>query len=152
MSDYSLHVNGDRVKVSRIINGELELIRFGGEVSLPIDGFWSRFKAKIEYEVDEYLAFIVVTDDDSFKIESSINIADQFNTCHEELAWILGELSELGNNIYISPEVNLTVAKASKTTNKVEQQPKVTDQTEANEIGSLQSFFRKKTREYERGK
>ncbi|MGF1723981.1 hypothetical protein [Photobacterium nomapromontoriensis] len=159
MTDYCLRVVNAHVHASRIIDGELEVIRFGGEASLPINSFWRQFKNKIEYEADEQLAFMIITDQDTFSLDPDIQIADSFMLSPTQLAWLLDDQAGRGQKILMFPEMAIcspgmtqpqpVVRKAVSTPST---DPKyMTEFNDEGQVDSLQTFFRKKTKAYSQG-
>jgi len=147
--DYFIQSLNNRVSVSRIINGELEVIKIKGELYSPLSEFWSLFKQKIEYEVDELLAFVVLADDENFTIDSDIIIAEQFVSSPDELEAFIFEKMSGDNHLLTYPkfDVNITKVIANTATKVQASEPELEQELGAD---NLQSYFRKKTRKIQR--
>ncbi len=149
MNDYFIQLTNNIVCVKRIINGELEAIKIKGDLQFPLCDFWLLFKHKIEYEADETLAFIVFTDDKNFEIDSEIIIAKTFVSAEEDLNALIFE--NLTENIHLVtyPQFELNTENIMPSSS-VEVQPVALALDQEIKADSLQSFFRKKTREIKR--
>lgn len=149
MSDYFIETKNSNVCVSRIINGELEAIKIDGDIQIALYPFWSLFKEKIEYESGEKLAFIVVADDESFNIDADIAIAERFNATTDDLNALIFERLSAELHLKTYPDLDFNrdeiIPKRSIVMQTVEPEPKFEIEGE-----SLQSFFKKKTRDIQR--
>ncbi|MDF2154512.1 hypothetical protein [Vibrio sp. CAU 1672] len=155
MSDFLIQIRNKMVQVSRIIDGEIELIRFSGENYTSLESFWDKFKRKIEYVSGEQLAFLVVTDQQQLDIDPDITVAEHFSHSNEDLAWLVGEANYAQSNIYCYPNIELNVqstvvAEEQPTEDLLEEEMDLFSPEECSEVKSLQAFYRKKTRDYKR--
>ncbi|OLQ70158.1 hypothetical protein BIT28_10945 [Photobacterium proteolyticum] len=134
-----------------MIGGELEPIRVRGEVSIPIADFWPIFKQKVEYEADELLSFIIFSDNESFSIDPEINIADEFVSNHSELESLVFEHLTGGCFINTYPHIDIDIVKQPYRF-PVAKDEKEDEELVNNEMAtdSLQTFFRRKTRELQK--
>lgn len=151
MSDYFIQSKNDVMYVSRIIDGELVPISSNGEIQFLRTEFWPLFKAKIEYDIGEKLAFIVLNDDkNGFEIDATINIAESFVTKIETLHTLIFENRIRDTEVISYPELKIdleSVASYSILEAADEESEKVAIE---NEEDNIQSFFRKKTRAIQR--
>lgn len=149
MSNYFIKSIKQQVSVSRIINGELEAIKIRGDLQLDLSKFWLRFKQKIEYEADESLSFIVLSDDENFKIDADIVIAEQFSSSEYELSSLIFDNRTEHQHLITFPSIDINIEDMipATTVNMQEDEPELEPEIEGD---SLQSFFRKKTREIHR--
>ena len=170
MSDYFIQSTKNTVRVNRIINGELEAIKINGDLQFPLSEFWPLFKQKIEYEVDEILAFIVLTDDENFEIDPAIIISEKFISVETALNSLIFEHLTDNVHLFTYPKFDVTINKTMPNSPINEQknesllcdallklldEPAVQTKIKSElvqeiERDSLQSFFRKKTREIQR--
>ena len=149
MNDYCIQVHQGRIAVSRIFNGQLEPIRFRGENWLLAADFWPSFLDKIEYSTDEKIAFLVLSDDESFSIDPAITVAEQFQCTGDELSSIVSMLSGSASVVCTYPEVNLCSSVVARRDQEADEQ--TLDEPATVVEGSLQAFFRRKTEEYKHG-
>jgi hypothetical protein len=149
MNDYFIRSISNMVSVNRITNGELEAIRINGDLQLPLSNFWPSFKQKIEYEADERLAFIVLTDDESFEFDTEIIFSEKFTSTKKALRDLIFENTSANTHLITFPklEVNLNEFRPSPFVEVQVTEPEL----EQSIIGdNLQSFFKKQTREMQR--
>jgi len=152
MSDYFIQFIDKRVCVSRIKEGEPEPIRINGDFDLPLSEFWELFKTKIEYEADEKLAFIVLSDNENFEIDSGITIAEKFTLAEEDIKAVIFENRVRNHYLMTYPKVDMdfnqseSLLPASVPIRKLD-----IEQKQGADTDSLQSFFRKKTRAMKQG-
>jgi len=147
--DYFIQLKNNLVRVSRVKNGELEAINIKGSLQVPLSDFWAVFKDKIEYEAGDQLTFIVLTDDEGFELDGDIIVAEKFGSTDKELCDLIFEHSLPNIHCFTFPARDFTIDDV-KPTPLIEQQS-VESELEVEIVGdSLQSFFRKKTREIER--
>jgi hypothetical protein len=149
MNSYIIKAINENVSVSQIIDKSLKPIKIDGDFTFPLVGFWDSFKRKIEYEDNEKLCFIVLTDDKHFKLDANIAIAEQFNVSDDELQSLLSEL-DIDENLHLSchPKVTFDLKKSlsSRKINKPQEQQAITDtKPELIKPNSVQSYYRKKT-------
>lgn len=145
MTDYLIQSTKKFVSANRIINGQLEAIKIAGESQFPLAIFWSLFKQKIEYEAGEQLAFVVLSGDESFEFDPEIMIAATFISTTDELSSLIFEYTSENINLITSPplDINKLISVPSPQIALVEPEPEL-------RAGSLQSYFREKTREIQR--
>ncbi|MFT5759818.1 MAG: hypothetical protein ACI9LM_004597 [Alteromonadaceae bacterium] len=149
MSDYFIQSTKNIVRVNRIINGELEAIKINGDLQIPLSEFWPLFKQKIEYEADETLAFIVFTDNETFEMDSEIIIAEKFISTETVLNTFIFEHLTENIHLFTHPTFDVTINKTTPRSS-INVQTSEPDLVQEIEGDSLQSFFRKKTREIQR--
>lgn len=157
MSDFLLKVMGHSVQANRLIDGELEPIRFSGEEVIDLEEFWCAFKHKVEYVKDEQLAFIVLGDRDGFVIDPEITIADGWSNDMQDVLPLVEEQNNFGMAVTFYPDIDLSVKLSIS--HRPHAARKVQGvQSEANfssdmllDSNSLQGFYKRKTREYRRG-
>lgn len=159
MTDFFIQVRNNKVMTSRIINGDLDVIRFSGEEWIAVDSYWQQFKEKIEYSECETLALLMILDDESFMVDPDIVISDTFENSPSDLKGII-DISELSNaQVFVYPEIfgkskaKLNANDNVKEANNQKQDPiqKEAIDMELVSSGSLQSYYRKATREFKRG-
>ncbi|OCH16456.1 hypothetical protein A6E05_16360 [Aliivibrio sp. 1S165] len=159
MTDFFIQVRNNKVMTSRIINGDLDVIRFFGEEWIAVDLYWQRFKEKIEHSESDTLALLMISDDESFMVDPDIVISDTFENSLSDLKGII-DTSELSNaQVLLYPEIFGELKATLKASNQVkdannQKQDSVQKETIALETmnsGSLQSYYRKATREFKRG-
>lgn len=92
MTDFYVENKNCKIRTCRVIEGELEDVRFSGELWIDSADFWEQFKRKVEYIQNERLAFIVVSDDEEFDVDPDIFIADDFATDKSELNRLLARV------------------------------------------------------------
>ncbi|CAE6944352.1 hypothetical protein ACOMICROBIO_GDFFDHBD_03240 [Vibrio sp. B1REV9] len=159
MADFYIHLNKNAVKSYRVINGELEIIRFLGESSLSKDGFWEKFKSKIEYEKGDKHSFLIASDDAGFSPVGEMDFAHNFDCDLNQLHRIVLDSFPEACNLITFPRVDLQpmpdLPKATSTQSlnavKEKSQFEELDDTDDDNVFSLQSFYRRKTRDYQRG-
>ncbi|MBL0711671.1 MAG: hypothetical protein JJV99_11765 [Colwellia sp.] len=143
MSDYFIKSTNEKVQVSRIINNELEAIKINGELIIALPDFWFLFKEKIEYEIGEQLAFIILTNDETFNVDANITIAEKFITPKHELHTLIVE-NLTGNSSFTSfpaLDINVNEMNDAKIFNSALNEPELEMKGD-----SLQSFYKKKTK------
>ncbi|NOQ65453.1 MAG: hypothetical protein GQ582_13160 [Methyloprofundus sp.] len=150
MNEYLIQAINSSVRVSRIIDGELEAIRNKGDFAFPLSDFWRLFKEKIEYEVGEQLALIVLTDDKYFELDASIVIAEKFTSENEVLNDLVSSRKAERYYLMTYPELALDYIKAEPDLS-VTLQASEPEFIAAGEGQSIQDFFKKKTRDIKRG-
>lgn len=151
-NDYFVQSSNKGVRVSRIIKGELEVIRFNGDsAAIPFSDFWAIFKQKIEYESGESLAFIILSDDENFEMDAEIIISEKFISENSELKSLMFEHKRQNNYLITYPtlDINLDEVKFSPQINLGVDEPELEQEQEI-VGGSLQNYFRKQTRSMER--
>ena len=119
----------------------LEYLKKDGERQWEYDtDFWEWFKDKIAYNNEE-LSFIVVTDNNQFKIDNSINLTTKDQISTNQLL-IDKALDIKGNNkIFFYPPLK------SNTTKSSPKKPKKSN-TKPIEKGSMADFFIAKTKDH----
>jgi hypothetical protein len=159
MTDFFIQVRNNKVMTSRIINGDLDVIRFFGEEWIAVDSYWQRFKDKIEHSESDTLALLMISDDESFMVDPDIIISDTFENSPSDLKGVI-DTSELSDaQVFLYPEIfgelkmTLNASNCVKETNNQKQDSvqKETIALETMNSGSLQSYYRKATREFKRG-
>ena len=160
MADFFIQVRNNWVMTSRIINADLDLIRFSGEDWITVDTYWQRFKEKIEYADDETLALLIISDDELFMVDPELLISDTFENNPNDLKGII-DTSELSNaQVFLYPEIfGESKIKLNANDNRVKDGhnkeknsvKKETIAVETMSSGSLQNYYRKATREFKRG-
>jgi hypothetical protein len=124
---------------------KLEYLKKDGEKKWRYDSsFWEWFKEKIVYDNQE-LSFIIITDKDNFKIDSSIKIS-KTDTISKNQSLINEALALKENNkIFFYPPLKSSVTKSSP------QKPKKSN-TKPIKKGNIADFFREKTKDYRKNK
>lgn len=154
MSDYIIQLKKGFVHANRIINGELELIRFAGESAIPEKVFWDNFKQKIEYAEGEKLAFAIISDDSNFQPDSELCIAEDFTHKLEDITWLVEDCCTSGATITCYPSIDLALKKPraprEKLIEPVEEVDDFIEPLDESQKSNLQAFYRKKTRDYKR--
>lgn len=156
MADFYIQVKNNMAKTSRIIDGDLEIIRFAGEEWISVNLYWQQFKNKIEYTTTEKLAFVIDTDDSSFNIDTSISIADKFITSKQDLQWVINGIDIACSQAFLYPNIStrLNVSSAVKNdqlgVDKKTVKPAV-EEVDAGNSNVLQNYYRKATRNFKRG-
>lgn len=156
MSDFYIQVKNNMAKTSRIIDGDLEVVRFAGEEWISVDLYWQQFKNKIEYIANEELAFVIDTDVNSFNVDASISIADKFITSEQDLQWIINGIDTACSQAFLYPDIStrLKVSSAVKgdqlSVDKKIVKPRIEEVDTANS-NVLQNYYRKATRNFKRG-
>ncbi|WP_405632161.1 hypothetical protein [Pseudoalteromonas sp. Ld20] len=156
MADFYIQVKSNMAKTNRIIDGDLEVVRFAGEEWISVNLYWQQFKNKIEYIANEKLAFVIDTDDSSFNVDTSISIADKFITSEQDLQWIINGIDTVWSQAFLYPDIStrLNVSSAVKNdqlgVDKKTVKPSVEDVDTANS-NVLQNYYRKATRNFKRG-
>lgn len=161
MADFCIQVIKNKVKTARIIDGGLEFIRFSGEEWIEDSGYWDKFKSKIEYVEDEQLAFVIVSDTNSFALDSDIVISDKFTNNERDITWIIDGFDSVNYHIALYPEtalsptiaesINVAVVENKKAQSVEEDQVIAEQEVEVPNGNSLQSYYRKATRDLKRG-
>lgn len=158
MADFCIQVKNNKVKTDRIIDGNLEVIRFSGEVWISDNDYWDKFKKKVEHSEGEKIAFVLISDIDSFEIDASIFISDAFSNSERAIKWIIDSYNCAHLHITLYPDVfdaiNIGSVKNSKNDAiKTEKKPHATqvEQREDPDNNSLQNHYRKVTRGFVRG-
>lgn len=149
MNDYFIQSKNDVMYVSRIIDGELVPISVNGEIQFLRTEFWPLFKQKIEYDIGEKLAFIVLKDDKKgFDIDPTINLAESFVTKVETLHILIFENRTRNTEVISFPELKIDLESVASYSlpGPAEEEPK----EKVNEQDNIQNFFRKKTRAIQR--
>jgi len=153
MTDFYVESKNGKVRTCRVIEGELENIRFSGELWIDSADFWEQFKRKVEYIESERLAFIVVSDDEAFDIDPDIFIADDFAAEKSELKRLVARIAAISSFIKLYPN-SIEIQRAA-----VNDKPESFDvikgdsASEAKSIGiegcanGLQAHYLKKTNE-----
>ncbi|CAH9057258.1 hypothetical protein PSEHALCIP103_01620 [Pseudoalteromonas haloplanktis] len=103
MTDFYVENKNCKIRTCRVIEGELEDIRFSGELWIDSTDFWEQFKRKVEYIENERLAFIIVSDDEVFDVDPSIFIADDFATEKSELNRLLSYIDVSSTLVKLYP-------------------------------------------------
>ena len=159
MTDFCIQVRNNKVMTSRIINGDLDVIRFFGEEWIAVDSYWQRFKEKIEHSESDTLALLMISDDESFMVDPDIIISDTFENSPSDLKGVI-DTSELSDaQVFLYPEIFgelkaiLNASHRVKEANNQKQDPiqKEAIEMEPMNSSSLQSYYRKATREFKRG-
>lgn len=149
MSDYFIQSIKDTVCVHRIINGELEIIKINGDSYFSICDFWPLFKQKVEYEPDEQLSFVVISDREDFEIDSEITVAEKFIESEGDIRNLIFDKFSDSSHLITFPDLKKKIDRPlsfSKTDLPVENLEVVQDITGED----MQSFYRKKTRAIQR--
>lgn len=158
MFDFCIQIKKNRVKTSRIINGNIELMLFSGEEWISTDLYWEQFKRKVEYSVDEKFAFIIGADIKDFEIDSTILISNEFTVIDEDIKWIVDDFTSASFQVSLYPDISerIKVARAVECKeHEVQTDREVADDSigeiQGDDLNSLQSFYRKATRDFKRG-
>ncbi|TKF21159.1 hypothetical protein FCV43_12215 [Vibrio genomosp. F6] len=158
MADFCIQVKNNKVKTDRIVDGNLEVIRFSGEVWISDNDYWDKFKTKVEYCENEKLAFVLMSDIDSFEIDSSISISDVFTNSERSIKWIIDSYNCAHLHITLYPDVfdaiNIGSGKGSKEdaiSTEMEFHATQVEQRANPDNNSLQNHYRKVTRGFSRG-
>lgn len=142
MPDFLITVSDSQVEVSRIINEKLEHLKFKGERYLCRSDFWPVFKEKIEYEENEKLAIVMITSDQDFAIDKTINISESFETSQKGLISIINQYTKKKVCLYPNIDLKLTPLNENK-----QELPSINDEN----VNSIQAFYKKKTLEFKKG-
>jgi len=151
MNDYFIQSIKNIVSVHRIINCELEIIKINGDSHFPICDFWPLFMQKIEYEADEQLAFVVLSDEESFQVDSKISLSEIFVTPEIDIRNFIFDRLFDGAHLITFPKLkenfDVLVPRPRTQTKVSVDTPEITlDGTGDN----IQSYYRKKTRSMQR--
>lgn len=149
MHDFIVQVNKTRVQVGRIIDGELEPVRFSGETIISIENFWNCFKKKVEYTDDEALAFVIISNNESFQIDPNIIISDSFINPNEDIICIVEDLTFNKSVVTSYPEIEFRLNRLNIVNDELESLD-VIENSDLIDGNTLQAFYRKKTRDYKR--
>ncbi|WP_289097233.1 hypothetical protein [uncultured Pseudoalteromonas sp.] len=116
MTDFYVENKNCKIRTCRVIKGELEDIRFSGELWIDSADYWEQFKRKVEYIENERLAFIIVSDDEAFDVDPDICIAADFATGKSELNRLLAQIDAISSFIKLYPNLSeiLTTALSDK--------------------------------------
>lgn len=152
--DFIIEVSDNLVRVNRVVEGGLEIIRFSGESYLPQVEFWERFKEKIEYDSgNESLAFVIISDREDFVVDSSIIVSDHFLNDNGDILRIVSDLS-ISKNVVISsyprldiPLVNDRPVKKTDDDYVVKGED-IFESDDVIDANSMQAFYRKKTKDF----
>lgn len=152
--DFIIEVSDNLVRVSRVIDGELEIIRFYGESYLAKDDFWKSFIDKIEYNsCYESLAFVIISYSEDFVVDSSIIVSDYFVNDDSDIHRIVSELC-LSKKVVISsyPRLDLPLVN-DMPVKKIDDDYVVKDDDllrsdDVIDANSMQAFYRKKTKDF----
>lgn len=152
--DFIIEISDNLVRVSRVIDGELEIIRFYGESYLAKDDFWKSFIDKIEYNsCNESLAFVVISDEEDFVVDSSIIVSDHFVNDNGDILRIVSDLS-ISKNVVISSyprlDIHLVNDRPVKKTDDdyVVKGEDIFESDNVIDANSMQAFYRKKTKDF----
>lgn len=153
MTDFYVENKNCKIRTCRVIEGELEDVRFSGELWIDSADFWEQFKRKVEYIQNERLAFIVVSDDEEFDVDPSIFIADDFATGKSELNRLLAHIGAISSSIKLYP--NSFEIQRTAINDKAEALGVLLDDSASEALNTsieysskgLQAHYRKKTNE-----
>ena len=151
MTDFYVENKNCKIRTCRVIEGELEDIRFSGELWIDSADFWEQFKLKVEYIENERLAFIIVSDDEAFDVAPDIFIADDFATEKSELNRLLAHIDVSSTSVKLYPnsfEIQRTaVNDKPETLGEIKGDSAKVNQNITIGYGSngLQAHYRKKT-------
>ena len=146
MNDYLIKKVSKAVQVQRIINGETEVLRLNGEVNFQLDDFWPSFKRKIEYEIGDSIAFLILSDDAHFEIDPEILIAKEFVSSKDKLHRLI--LNENTYNYHILTYPYFDTKEISSYT-PLQAKQNIPELLNENKEETLESFYSKKTRKIE---
>lgn len=131
MNSYFIKLYNSTIFTCEMTSNELYILTRNAEDEQPYqkDDFWEWFKQKIEYD-GEALCFIIATDEDTFEVCSTLQIAQKQILSKLDLENILvGQIDENSNTKFL-PHVDLTIVKCSVD----EKNPQ-----------SIQSYYQKQT-------
>ena len=76
---YAIEFINGYISIYNDIDNEFELLKYKGEISQKFEEskFWNWFEDKISYD-DEALSFIIITDNEEFKIPTNFKLNNDF--------------------------------------------------------------------------
>jgi len=128
----------EKIALMEFENNQFNYIKKNGEEWQPFDKeqFWQWFKKKISYN-DEKLSFIIISDTDTFTIDSTIQLSTTNSIQHKrEIASLLTDELIAKTQLYYIPECKIA------TPQKVKKKQPIAKK------GTLSEYYTNKTKLY----